>query len=217
MSIVSVDIYKDDEQLTSSTDENAVYSAIETASQNIDASNTRTEWVTTKHLYGEYHLLNGDRKSIDTGSAAYASTSYTLISHGGNSLSITPANPLILRQGDVLRLHSNVHCGEFTLNPVTNNSIFYFTFYWTYDDGGGPITAQIGQDFRNSGQTNGTAADSSAYQDYFYRRHGFSWTYIHTSATPRTVTSLQSRFRWNSAGNSMTLREGVIISLHTRG
>lgn len=217
MPIVSTDIYKEDEEITSSANENAIYSDIAAASNAIDDENTHTEWVTIKHLYDKYHLLNGDKKSIDTGSAAYASTSYTLVSHGASNLSITPGSSLVLNKGDILRLHSNVHCGEYTLNPLINTNLYYFTFYWTYNDGGGPVTAQLSHDFRYSASTNGIAGDSSAYTDYFYRRNGFSWVYIHNSSTPRTVTNVSTMFRWNTAGNSMTLREGIIISLHTRG
>jgi len=201
MSTVDSD-YIEEGDVSSVTDMNAVYTAIETASLNIDGENTRSEWVSLKHLNDNVVLVDGDNDGVSITTI----TSTTYVASGTEVVSYT------LEAGDVLRFHSNIASGENVVAAPTAQN-YWFAFYWTRDDGSGPVTEQIGPDHcysflsRNSG---------GASQQYNYQRHGFSYVYIHTGAT-RTITMLGVYAKVEDATNELHVITGHSAFLHIRG
>lgn len=195
--------YIEEGDTSSVTIVNTIYTDIETASEDIDDENTRTEWVSLKHMTDNVVLIASEPDFPNP--VSLTSTTYVAIT--------SDVVAYTLEQGDVLRLHANIGTEE---NGVGDSTVddYWFAFFWTRDDGGGPVTEQIGPDHCYSLCS---TDEAGGHQQYNYQRHGFSYVYIHTSVTPRDITALEVHGKVENATNTVSIERGDCVYLHIRG
>lgn len=195
--------YVEDGDTTSAALANALYTDIDAASDDIDQNNTRTEWVSRKHMTDNLVLYHVGNDSATPGPITL--TTYTAIADESMTW--------ILNQGDVLRMHASIEGGEHTVVDQANDD-FFFSFYWTRNDGGGDVTEAVGPEHHNSFLSK--PGGGGTEQQYNYQKHSFSYVYIHTSATPRTIKLVDVRCRVQDTDNTFDVDRGHFAVMHIR-
>jgi len=177
-----------------------------TKSASIDQQNTRTEWVTTRHIDWEDKPLTRSWTHRDNtaNDAAYASTSWTTVSHGNNGgTEMTGINQAIV-VGSVLRL--NFNC---ITNPSANNldnalgkDYFWMKIEYQYDSGGGDTWIHAGYYMRYSFDTM-RSATGFHYPNAGYRM--MSGTFIYIPGWTGTLKGMRVRVKMEDGDCALNL------------
>ena len=181
------------------------FNQLATDSGQIDQSNTRTEWVSTRHIdWQDKPLIKmyAHRDNSNHSSNNYNGTTYQTVTHGGSGSTELTFTAVPFRVGDVFRYHFN-----FRTNPSNNDlgankgrDYFWVKAQVQLDTGGGATWTDLGFDTRNSFGTHRAAAGSD-YPCAGYRMYGM--TFIHIPGYTGTVTGMRVQVR--TEHNSMNL------------
>lgn len=229
-------------QIISETKANAIYDEVAIASQAIDASNTRTESISRRHLVdlstqltGEhptFHQLQSTFQHVATGT--YNSTSYVLVSHGAGC-TVNFVVPVILKPGEALRMQGSVNITEATVgtngggNFARTTSEYYFAFYGNP----GGVPTKLSPDFGYSLTSNPGCIDShyinedTSYSDKIQskfivqQREAFSYLYINKTGATITLTNCSIRVKVQTplAGctvNTIKIQEYRLVAIGVR-
>lgn len=160
----------------SSSDANNIYSQIGTASQTINADNTRTEAISRRHLkdlsqqptgeHPTFHELKYSSATVGV-TGSYNSSTYTTIFHGGAAI-ITFAAPLVIRPGEAIRLQADSTITDVTEgtdgggNYARQRDQYYYAFFTTV----GGLDTQVSPDYGYSLLTNTNSTMPGGYTDW---------------------------------------------------
>jgi hypothetical protein len=173
------------------------FNSLATDSGQIDQSNTRTEWVSTKHINWEDKPLVKVWAHRDNTTAAWANyngTTFATVTHGNNGSTELTFAAYTFRVGDVFRYHFNFRTNPSNNDLAANKGLDYF---WVkaqlqLDTGAGATWTDIGFDTRNSFGTHRAAAGSD-YPCAGYRMYGLTFIYIPNNTGDLTGMRVQVR------------------------
>jgi len=185
------------------------FNSLATDSAQIDQSNTRTEWVSTKHMNWEDKpliKLYEHRDATTSTSNNYAGTTYVTVTHGNNGSTEKTFTGYVFRVGDVMRYHYNFRTNISTNDLAANKGTDYF---WVkaqllIDSGGGATWTDIGFDTRNSFGTHRASAGSD-YPCSGYRMYGL--TFIFIPGYTGTITGMRIQVRTEAASMNLNMRD----------
>jgi len=122
-------------------DLNADYASVAAASNTLDDTNTRTEWVSRRHVtVANTPVFNRNfnivEEAISTGSVN--STVWTQVVIGATPFRVTFGTPVVLEPGQVLRAHFDCNVDntilpappDFELPAPGDADCYQFAFYW---------------------------------------------------------------------------------------
>lgn len=229
-------------QTISESKANSIYDDIAVASQSIDASNTRTESISRRHLVDLSTQLTGEHPTFhqlmskfqQAFSGSYNNTAYTTISHGGGC-NIVFMIPVVLKPGEALRLQCSLNISEATVgadgggNFARSHSEYYFAFF---GDPGGVVT-QLSPDFGYSLTSNPGCIDnhyvdkdtsfSDKIQHKFIveQREAFSYLYINKTGSNITLNNVFVKVKVQAplggcTANTIKITEYRLIAIGVR-
>jgi len=174
----------------------------------IDQSNTRTEWVSTRHInFTDKPLIKVyAHRDNTTASNNYAGTTYQTVTHGTNGSTEVTFAAHTFRVGEVFRYHFNFRTNTSTNDLAANKGKDYF---WVkaqlqLNTGAGATWTDIGFDTRNSFGTHRAAAGSD-YPCSGYRMYGL--TFIFIPGYTGDITGMRVQVRTESATMNLNMKD----------
>ena len=174
-----------------------------TQSASIVSDNTRTEWVTTKHIkWSDKPLVQHrtSRTNINNTQTAYTSESYATIAHGGSGSTEQTFSAVTVNAGDVLRYHFNIVAYPEAKGLDGKSGEDYWWVKLQYQTGGS-TWVDLGFDTRNSVGTNRGSGNSEPINGF--RRYGITFCEIFSGTT--TITGIRAQVKLEDSDHTIRL------------
>lgn len=195
-----------------STGADSLFDDLATKSQIINEDNTRTEWVSTKHVaFADKPtvLFRTARENLSPTGTTYSGVTYQTVAHGSaGSTEITFAG-VAMAAGDVLRFNWSWRTSQQTGALATGAAVKGSDFWWIQlqilvDTGAGAAWRDVGFPMRNSLSSN-RSATSGQFPLSGFRMYSGTFCEIATGA--QTVTGIRAQVKAEVAAGAITIAE----------
>lgn len=194
-----------------STGADGVFDDLATKSQTVGQDNTRTEWVSTKHVKFTDKptvLFRTARENVSA-SQVYTGTAYQTVSHGSSGSTEITFTGVVLAEGDVMRFNWSWRTDQ-QGDVVDDANVRGSDFWWIQlqileDTGGGAAWRDYGFPMRQSifavRDQNFVAPDPVAG----FRM--YSGTFCEIATGTKTITGVRAQVKAETATGEIVLKE----------
>ncbi len=176
------------EESNKNSEVDSYYNALETVSNNIESDNTRTEWVSTKHLDFDSNpiILSYTHRQADAASIrTYNSATWETIQHGGSGSTDMPVTSTDIT-GKVVRIHFNTMHQRNTHGYQDGDDYWWMRLQLEIDG----VWETVGYEARNSLSTF-RGGFTVGYPINGYRRYGMSAVVMDTGTMTRVRVQIK--------------------------
>lgn len=224
MSTVSIDTYAAGDTISAAA-LNTDFTAIQTATGQLDDLNTRTEWCSRRHIDepNSAKTFNKNFNLIQNSANTQVVnwTNFQQVALGATQFRFTPTSPIVLEPGQVLRAHFDINVdavepdANFDDFVPENEDCYQFAFY--YQDGSmlveriGCISSYSITEIPHHDPGVGNVAGSATARQRYRQRCNLTLCYINTSVGNETFNWIEARVRLVDLNwiDSITLKEGT--------
>ena len=195
-----------------STGADSVFDDLATKSQGVSDDNTRTEWVSTKHVrFADKPtlLFRTARENTSATGTTYTGVTYQTVAHGSAGTTEMTFTGVPMTAGDVLRLNWSWRTAQQTGALASGASVKGADFWWIQlqilvDTGSGAAWRDVGFPMRNSLSTLRTISGSHSPVAGLRM---YSGTFCEIASGAQTVTGIRAQVKAEVAAGAITIAE----------